>query len=175
MLDILQQRRSLRLFESRPVEPEKIELLTEAVLRAPSSRGLNPWEFIVVSDRDKLKALSKAKPHGAEFLAGAALAFVVAADPQRSDVWVEDCAIAAIIVQLTAVSLGLGSCWAQIRLRPHGDGRSAEAAVRDIVGLPEQMAVDCIIGIGYPRERKAGHPRQELPVAKIHREQFGNG
>lgn len=175
MLDILQQRRSIRLFESHPVEPEKIAALTEAVLRAPSSRGLNPWEFIVVTERDKLKALSKAKPHGAEFLAGAALAFVVAADPQRCDVWVEDCAIAAIILQLTAVSLGLGSCWAQIRLRPHGDGRSAEAFVREIVGLPEQLAVDCIIGIGYPRESKAGHDRQSLPFAKLHREQFGTG
>ncbi|MCM2263600.1 MAG: nitroreductase family protein [Desulfuromonadales bacterium] len=172
MLDILQKRRSIRQFEPRAVEQEKIEILTEAILRAPSSRGLNPWEFVVVTDPLKLQALGKAKAHGSGFLAGVPLAFVVAADPGRCDVWVEDCAIAAIILQLTAVSLGLGSCWAQIRLRPHDDGRSAEAHVRDVVGLPERMVVDCIIGIGYSRENKAGHARGSLPFDKIHHECF---
>lgn len=174
MLDILRQRRSVRQFEPRPVEQEKIEALAEAVLRAPSSRGRNPWEFVIVTDPLKLEALGRAKPHGAEFLAGAPLAFVIAADPERCDVWVEDCAIAAIILQLTAVSLGLGSCWAQMRLRPHGDGRSAEAYVREIVGLPERMQVDCIIGIGYPLGSLRGHAHDSLPFEKIHRERFGN-
>lgn len=174
MLDILRQRRSVRQFEPRPVEQEKIEALAEAVLRAPSSRGRNPWEFVIVTDPLKLEALGRAKPHGAEFLAGAPLAFVIAADPERCDVWVEDCAIAAIILQLTAVSLGLGSCWAQMRLRPHGDGRPAEAYVREIVGLPERMQVDCIIGIGYPLGSLRGHAHDSLPFEKIHRERFGN-
>lgn len=174
MLDILRQRRSVRQFEPRPVEQEKIEALAEAVLRAPSSRGRNPWEFVIVTDPLKLEALGRAKPHGAEFLAGTPLAFVIAADPERCDVWVEDCAIAAIILQLTAVSLGLGSCWAQMRLRPHGDGRSAEAYVREIVGLPERMHVDCIIGIGYPLGSMRGHARDSLPFEKIHRERFGS-
>jgi nitroreductase len=173
MLDLLQQRRSIRQFQPRPVEPGQIDLLVEAMLRAPSSRGRNPWEFVVVTDPGKLQALSRAKPHGAEFLAGAPLAIVIAADPQRCDVWVEDCAIAAIILQLTAVSLGLGSCWAQMRLRPHGDGRTAEAYVREVVGLPEQLAVDCIIGIGYPAEAKPGHPRGSLLFNQVHHEQFG--
>ena len=173
MLEILKKRRSIRRFEQRAVEPEKVEILIEALLRSPSSRGLNPWEFVVVTDPAVLQVLAKAKPHGAEFLAGAPLAFVIAADPQRCDVWTEDCAIAAITLQLTAVSLGLGSCWAQIRLRPHGDGGTAEAFVRTQVGLPESMSVDCIIGIGYPGEVKPAHPRNTLPFNKVHRERFG--
>lgn len=173
MLDILKKRRSIRKFEERAIEAEQVEALIEALLRSPSSRGLNPWEFVMVTDRDKLCALSRAKPHGAEFLAEAALAIVVAANPQRCDVWIEDCAIAAITVQLAAVSLGLGSCWVQIRLRPHGDGRSAEAYVREVVKLPEGMAVDCIVGLGYPREDKHGHARSSLPFNKVHREYFG--
>jgi nitroreductase len=172
MLDILQRRRSIRRFETRPVEPEKIDLLAEAALRAPSSRGLNPWEFVIVTDPATLQALGRAKPHGAEFLAAAPLAMVIAADPERCDVWTEDCAIAAIIVQLAAVSLGLGSCWVQIRLRPHGDGRTAEAYVREVVGLPDRLVVDCIIGIGYPAENKSPHPRSSLLTGKIHRERF---
>lgn len=172
MLDILQKRRSIRQFEARTVEREKIEILTEALLRAPSSRGLNPWEFVVVTDPARLQALAKAKAHGSEFLSGAPLAVVIAADPGRCDVWVEDCAIAAIILQLTAVSLGLGSCWVQIRLRPHGDGRSAEDYVREVVELPERLAVDCIVGIGYSRENKRGHEHSSLLFNKIHQERF---
>ena len=175
MLDILQKRRSIRRFEPRPVDPEQIETLIEAVLRAPSSRGRNPWEFVVVTEPATLKALAQAKQHGSEFLASAPLAVVIAADPERCDVWVEDCAIAAIILQLTAVALGLASCWAQIRLRPHGDGRSAEAYVREVVGLPEHLAIDAIIGIGYPGEVKPGHTRSSLPFDKVHREQFNGG
>ena len=173
MIEILRKRRSIRKFEPRAVEQEKVEILIEALLRAPSSRGLNPWEFVVVTDPAVLQSLARAKPHGAEFLARAPLAFVIAADPQRCDVWTEDCAIAAITLQLAAVSLGLGSCWAQIRLRPHGNGGTAEAFVREQVGLPEEMAVDCIIGIGYPDEVKPAHPHSTLPFNKIHRERFG--
>ena len=173
MLELLKQRRSIRRFEPRAVEQAKIDILTEAILRAPSSRGLNPWEFVIVTDPATLQVLGGAKPHGAEFLAGAPLAFVIAADAERCDVWTEDCAIAAIILQLTATSLGLGSCWAQMRLRPHGDGQTAEAFVRQLVNLPERMHVDCIIGIGYPGETKPAHPRRSLPFGKIHRERFG--
>jgi nitroreductase len=172
MLEILQKRRSIRQFQQRPVDPGTVELLLEALLRAPSSRGRNPWEFVVVTDPGKLSSLARAKPHGAEFLAGAALAIVIAADPQRCDVWVEDCAVAATILQLSAASLGLGSCWAQIRLRPHGDGRPAEAYVREVVGLPEHLSVACIVGIGYPAETKAGHSRSTLAFDRIHREQY---
>lgn len=173
MLELLKKRRSIRQFKARSVEQAKVNILVEALLRAPSSRGLNPWEFIVVTDPVKLQALGKAKPHGAGFLAGAPLAVVVAADPGRCDVWMEDCAIAAILLQMTAVSLGLGSCWAQIRLRAHGDGHSAEAYVREVVGLPERLAVDCIVGIGYPLEPLPGHAHESLPFGKIHYERFG--
>lgn len=174
MLELLRKRRSIRCFQPRAVETEKVDQLIEALLRAPSSRGRNPWEFIVVTEPEQLRALGGAKQHGAEFLAGAPLAIVVAADPERCDVWIEDCAIAAILVQLTAAALGLGSCWAQIRLRQRADGRSAEAAVRDVVGLPDRLQVACIIGIGYPAESKRGHPRSSLPFDKIHYGTYGH-
>lgn len=171
-LSLLQKRRSIRKFKPETIEAEKVEQLIEAVLRAPSSRGLNPWQFMVVDDRETLKRLARAKAHGSEFLGGASLAVAVCADPQRCDVWIEDCAIAAIILQLAAESLGLGSCWAQIRQRPHGEGRSAEAYVREVLGLPPSLAVECIVGIGYPDEHKSGHPRESLEFAKVHRNRF---
>ena len=172
LLNLLQKRRSTRQFKSTPITPEQIEQLSEAILRAPSSRGLNPWHFVVVDDPQLLARLAQAKAHGAAFLAGAPLAIVICADPTRSDVWVEDCAITAIILQLTAESIGLGSCWAQIRLRSNASGCSAEANVRKILELPEEWSVDCIIGIGQPLRRLPGHPRESLPVDRVHRNQY---
>jgi nitroreductase len=141
----------------------------EAALRAPSSRGRNPWHFVVVDQLRLLAGLAQAKAHGAEFLAGAPLAIVICAEPERCDVWIEDCAIAAIILQLTAESLGLASCWAQLRLRYRADGSSAEAYVKELLGLPSAWTVPCIIGIGTPQRRLPGHPRASLDFAKIHR------
>jgi nitroreductase len=173
VLSLLRKRRSIRQFKPQPIEAEKVEALIEAALRSPSSRGRNPWQFVVVDDTETLGRLARAKAHGSEFLAGAPLAVVVCADPQRCDVWVEDCAIAAILLQLAAESLELGSCWVQIRQRPHGDGRSAEAYVREMLGLPETLVVACIVGIGYPVRRPPGHPRASLSFDRVHRNRFG--
>ena len=76
-----------------------------------------------------LGKLAKSKQHGSEFLKNAPLAIVICADSTKSDVWVEDCSIAAIIIQLTALSLGLGSCWAQIRDRQHDYEITAEGYI----------------------------------------------
>jgi nitroreductase len=174
MLPLLQKRRSIRVFQKRPIEQEKIDLLVEAVLRSPSSRGRSPWEFVFVKEAEVISKLSRAKASGSEFLAKAPLAVVVAADPEVCDVWVEDCAIAAIILQLTAESLGLGSCWAQIRERLHGEGRSAEDYLKETLALPSRYRVLSVIGIGYPGEEKAGRPKEALPYQKIHTDRFGS-
>ena len=172
MLELLRQRRSIRRFKSQPVEAEKVAQLCEALLLSPNSRNRRPWEFVVVDQPELLQQLKTAKAHGTSFFASAPLAIVVAADPQQSDVWVEDCAIAAIVVQLMAEKLGLKSCWAQLRLRPHDDVQSASEYVRKLVELPIGMEVPVVIAIGYPDEEKAAHPRETLPDAKLHRNRY---
>jgi len=173
VLSLLQVRRSVRRFLPQPIEPEKLDRLLETALRAPSSRGRQPWEFVVVTDRDQLAALGQVKAHGAEFLAGAAMAVVICADPERCDVWIEDCAIAAMLLQLEAEVLGLGSCWAQLRLRQHADGRSAEAVARELLAIPPTYTVPVIVGFGYPAEKLAGHSRSALPWEKLHSGCYG--
>ena len=113
LIDLLRTRRSIRRFKDQPVEQEKLDLLLEAALRAPTSRGNTPWNFIVVTDRQRLARLAAAKVHGSGFLGNAPLAIVVCADPAKSDVWVEDAAIAATFIHLQATDLGLGRCWAR--------------------------------------------------------------
>ena len=172
MIEILRSRRSIRKFTSEKIAPETIEVLVEAALRAPSSRSINPWEFILVDDPELLRKLSEAKQHGSQFLKNAPLAIVVCADSTKSDVWVEDCSIAAIIIQLTAVSLGLGSCWAQIRNREHDNGHSSEAYIQELLGLPEQIRVETVLGIGHPAEKKIPLAAGKLQHDKIRRNRW---
>lgn len=167
MIELLRKRRSIREFTSEKINPDTIELLIEAALRAPSSRGINPWEFILADDPEMLKQLSLAKQHGSQFLKNAPLAIIVCADSSKSDVWMEDCSIAAIIIQLTALSLGLGSCWAQIRNRQHDNEKSAEAYIRELLGVPERIKVECILGIGHPAEQKKPISADKLQHDKI--------
>ncbi|MBL0714593.1 MAG: nitroreductase family protein [Desulfosarcina sp.] len=171
--DLIRNRRSMRQFLEQPIEQDKINALVEAALRAPSSRSLNPWEFILVDNRDQLTALAAAKPHGAAFLANAPLGIVVCADPQRCDVWVEDCSIAVIFVQLMAESLGLGSCWIQIRKRSHASGRPARDHIADLLHIPAHLSVEAMIAIGYPARQKTPHPFSALPFEKIHYSDYG--
>jgi len=172
-IDLLRARRSIRRFQDRPVEKEKIDLLIEAMLRSPSSRGLNPWEFIVVTEKESLAQLSQAKSYGSSFLKNAPLAIVVCADPKKCDVWVEDCSIASILLHLAATDLGLGSCWVQIRLREHDNQKMAQDYVAELLGLPKGMVVESIIAIGYPAEQQPGHPRSSLIDEKVSFDRYG--
>ena len=167
MLDILRRRRSTRHYTSQAIAPETLDQLREAVLRSPSSRSLDPWEFIFVTDKNLLAKLSTAKQHGAHFLRDAALGVVVLGDEAKADTWIEDCAIASIILQLACESLGLGSCWVQIRLRAFDESTSAETRVREILGIPPHLRVESIISIGYPAKSLTGHLRETLKDQKI--------
>ena len=166
-LPLAQKRRSIRKYLDQKVEDEKIDSLVEAVLRAPTSMGKNSWEFVVVTDPGLLEKLSNAKPHGANFLKNAALGIVVCANPQISDVWIEDASIASIFIHLAAAALDLGSCWIQIRERKHNDTETAEAYIARVLNLPPHLKVDSIIAIGYPAESKSAHPKERLPYDKV--------
>lgn len=166
MLDILRIRRSIRRYKDKDIEAETIDLLKEAALRSPSSRDIKPWRFFFIEDRDLLERLSRAKEHGSSFLEGAKLGVVVCADESESDVWIEDCSIAAIILQLAGQSLGLGSCWIQIRNRMYNSSLSSEDYVRNILGLPKGIKVESMISFGYPDEEKTPVQKEDLDYDK---------
>lgn len=166
-LDLISSRRSIRKFKQQPVEKEKTDILIEAALRSPSSRGLNPWQFIVIDDRTILEKLSKAKPHGADFLMKAPLGIAVCGDMSKSDVWVEDASIASVFIHLAAHDLGLGSCWIQIRKREHNSSKSADAYVKELLNIPDHIMVESIIAIGYPDQIKKGHKKESLNFHKV--------
>lgn len=167
LLETLHSRRSIRQFTNTPISQTQIDHLKEVALRAPTSRGLNPWRFAFVTNPVLLSKLAQAKTNGSAFLDNCKLAVVISADTSCSDVWIEDCSIAAICLQLAATDLGLGSCWAQIRLRPHDDNSSASEFVQSLLDMPDNRAVVSIIGIGHPNEKKEPHNKNDLPWAHI--------
>jgi len=167
MIGLLRARRSIREYSDRPIEPEKVELLKEAALRSPSSRNIDPWEFIFVDDRELLAGLSKCKPHGAEFLEHAALGIVVCGDSRESDTWIEDCSIASILIQMVAQSIGLGSCWVQVRNRMFDDGTTSERYIQDLLRIPEHIKVQSIIAVGYPAEQREPLSADDLKYWKV--------
>jgi nitroreductase len=172
MIDLLRTRRSIRKYTKDRIDGSITSVLMEALLRSPSSRNINPWEFILVDDRELLSKLARTREHGSSHLQDAALGIVVVADSKRSDVWVEDCSIAAILVQITAHDLGLGSCWIQIRNRDHSPAMSAERYVQELLGLPEHVKVECMVSIGHPGETKKPVPASALDHTKIKRNHY---
>ena len=170
--DLLKSRRSIREFQNKKVEKEKIDIILKSALLAPSSRSRRPWEFVVVTDKELLMKLSKCREHSSSFLADAPLGIVVIADPKTCDVWIEDASIASIIIQLTAQSLGLGSCWIQVRERYTANNERAGDYIKSILGIPPRYEVECMIAIGYPAEYKEPYDESNLAYGKIHYEKY---
>lgn len=172
MLDILMNRRSIRKYEEKEVEKEKIDSILKAALLSPSSRSRKPWEFVVVTEEGKLAKLSELRKMGGKFLKQSPVAIVIISDVEKCDVWVEDCTITGIIMQLEAEKLGLSSCWVQVRERMHNDVVTAEDYVKDILNIPSKYAVLSIISIGYKDEEKKAHSDDELDFNKVHYNEF---
>ena len=170
---LIRNRRSTRQFTDQPLAPEQTEAILRAALMAPASKRKNPWQFVVVEDKEMLGHLAECKPHGAEFLRGCALAVVVLADVMVSDVWVEDASIASIYMQLQAEDLGLGSCWCQIRNREREDESGAGEYVRRLLDIPYQMEVLSIIGFGHKAQERKPFDESRLQWEKVHINKFG--
>ena len=174
MLKLLYQRRSVREFTSREIDPVTVDKIIEGLLLSPSGRGLRPWEFIVVDDRKTIMDLSKSKEHGSSFLKDAPLAVVVLGSPEISDTWIEDTSIASFNALLMAESLGLGACWIQIRGRYHSFGKLSESYVKELLHIPENLAVESIIAFGFPDKKPKGYTRQSLPFERVHTNTYKN-
>ena len=171
--ELLEKRRSVKVYSERPVEAEKIDTIIEAALRSPSGRAARPWAFVVVTDKTLLEKLSVAKPQGAAFVKDAPVAIVVCGDPSASGLWVEDCSIAAVTMQYAALALGLGSRWAQMRGNNFKEGTTSTQYIAEFLGLPENLTVECIIAIGYPGEEMIPYKRDELRFDKVSYNRYG--
>ncbi|MBD5226431.1 MAG: NAD(P)H nitroreductase [Bacteroidales bacterium] len=165
---LLLSRRTIRKYTDQPVNPDDVKLIIEAALTSPSSKSVRPWQFVIVEDKDMLAQLGKCKPNYATSISNAPLAVVVTADMTKSDAWIEDASIAALLMQLQAQDLGLGSCWVEVRDRYDEAGEPAEDYVRQALGIPEEFGVLCIVSIGYKNEERRPIDPSKLLWEKVH-------
>lgn len=148
----LRERRSIREFENRPVEMEKVQGVLEAANAAPSAGNLQAYEVVRVSDQGVRSDLARAAL-GQTFIADAPVVLVFLADPLRSSVryggrgrdlyCIQDATIACAYAHLRAADLGLGSVWV---------GAFDDEAVRRAVGAPAEQRPIAILPLGYSGE-----------------------
>lgn len=175
-LELALKRRSIRKYLDRPVEQQKIKIILQAALASPSSKHLNPWEFVVVTDRNILTQMSTCRTYGSSMLNGSPLGIVVCMDAQATDTWQCDGAIAALNMLLCAEDLGLGGCWVHVNDRENqtqnGIAISADEHIRQLLGIPDNLKVLCVVSIGYKAEEKKSINTEKLQYEKIHYDKY---
>ena len=172
VLNAIKERRSIRKFTRVKIAPETTGILQEILLRSPSAKNGCPWEFIFVDDPGTIDRLKNSKSYGTRPLETSPLAVAVCADETTTDTWVEDCSIAGAMLQVAAHSLGLGTCWVHIRNRVNTENRSSEELVREILQIPGNYRVLCLIAIGIPDEKKEPKKQEALHFEKIRLNRF---
>ncbi|MBQ0119091.1 MAG: nitroreductase family protein [Bacteroidales bacterium] len=158
---LCQQRRSYRKFTSEPVSQEDLDYIMTCALMSPSGKRINPWQFVVITDENKLRRLKDCRSFGSGMFATAMAAVVVALDSSLTDTWQCDGAIAAQNILLAATDRGLGACWCHVYQR-----EQAEDIVRDVTNLPDQLTVLCMIAIGHKDEERKLYELAKLPYEK---------
>ncbi len=144
-------RTSVRAYQDKPVEKEKIQTMLRAAMAAPTGVDKRPWHFHVITDKTLLQALAKANPN-ARFVADAPLAIVVSGDMDKAadggarELWIHDCAASTENLLLAAHALGLGATWTSTF--PSEDRM---AAVKEALRLPDSLIPFNTIAIGYPQ------------------------
>ena len=166
--NVITNRRSIRKYSDVDIEANDLALILQAGLMAPSSMNTRPWHFVIVENKEQLEQLSQCKSVGAQPIANAKIAVVVAADATKSEMWIEDASIAAAYMQLQAESLGIGSCWIQVRGRLTADDQLSEDYVQQLLGIPETVSVECILALGHKGETKEPHSMEELLWERVH-------
>ncbi|AAK81480.1 nitroreductase [Clostridium acetobutylicum] len=172
MIDLLKTRRSIRKYKNKEIEKEKVDTLLKAALLAPTSMGKRSWEFIAVTNKNLISELSTARKMGSQFLKGAPLVIVVVENPEATDAYIEDGAIASTLIQVTAHSMGLGSCWCHVRNRDRIDYDTTEAFIKTLLNIPENLKVECMLGIGYPDEERKAYTDEDLALNKLHYDKY---
>ncbi len=144
-------RRSIRKFESRPIEKEKIDQLLRAGMQAPSAANQQPWEFIVVENKENLKNLAMASPY-AKPVEGSAVTFVLLANSDNFKVptgWQQDMGAVAQNILLEATHLDLGAVWLGV-----STSEVVADAIKDLYQLPDSIKPFAMIAVGYPDGQK---------------------
>jgi nitroreductase len=167
--DALRARRNVRRYTDRPIDQADLDRILEAARRTPSSVNQQAWEFVVVTDRDRLQELSKIWRYAAHVGTSAAtiaLVIPVSDDRDERDTYWYDVGQATMSIMLAAADVGIGSGHASV-----GD----QSLARRILGLPDDREVAILVALGYPTGRPLKpirRPNRRAFDDVVHRERW---
>ena len=162
-------RRSIRKYKNIQIEKEKIEKLLHAAMQAPSAGNQQPWEFLILENKETLGKLSKISPY-ATMLKEAPLAIIVLSNTEKMrfpEYWQQDLGAATQNILLEAVELGLGSVWLGV-----APLKEREDFIKEMFNLPNEVTPFNIIVLGYPSEGQENKFVDRYDEARVHFEEY---
>lgn len=168
-MNLLLDRRSIRKYKDEKISNEKIKMLIKAAMYAPSARNYQPWEFVIIDDRDVLDKIPEFHPY-AGMMKKASHGIVVCGDlnvEENVNYVNQNCSAATQNILLAAHGLGLGAVWLGVFPR-----EQRVNGLKELLGLPENILPVSLISIGYPAEEKKRPDRFDR--SKMHYNKWGN-
>ena len=163
LFEAIRSRRSIRAFSDKPLERQLLERIVDAGRFAATARNVQPWEFVVVSERGMLKSLAALADNG-RFIADAAACIAVFCSDTKY--YLEDGCAATQNMLLAAGGLGIGSCWVA------GDKKSYCNQVSALLAAPASLKLVSLIALGYPQDANIPNPQKRNLSEVIHLERF---
>jgi nitroreductase len=157
-------RRSIRAYTDKPITKEALETIVDAARFAPTARGVQPWEFIVITKQETLKRIGELAENG-KFVANAPACIAVYCLDTKY--YLEDGCAATQNILLASTSLGIGSCWVA------GDKKPYCSQISDLLNVPSTFKLVSMIALGYPESGNAFRITEKRSLNEvIHREKF---
>ena len=160
--EVLHTRRSIRQFLNRPVGEDLVKELLSAAMSAPTAGGIQPWRFVVITDREKLDKIPDFHPYEG-MIKQAPLAILVCGDTTSANYgkyWVQDCSAAMENLLLAARAKELASLWCGVHPVPE-----REQAFRELFNLPDTVSPLGLAILGYsetPLSHKERYVEQKV-------------
>jgi nitroreductase len=161
-LDAISKRASIREYEDKPVSDDLIEKIIDAGRRAPTARAVEPWEFVVIKDRNTLQKLGEIANTG-PFIKDAACCIVIFSHDTKY--YLEDGCAATENILLAVADLGLGACWVA------GDKKPYVKEVSDLLGASTDLKLISLIPVGWPKGEREQSKNRDLKEV-LHWEKF---
>jgi len=162
-MEAIFKRRSIRKYKDIKISDEIIEKLLRAAMAAPSAGNEQPWEFVVLKDKEVMKKITEIHPYS-KMLLNSDVAIVVCGDAEKEKFkgyWVQDCSAATENILLAAEAMDLGAVW--LGVYPIAD---RVEKLQEILNLPASVTPLSIIPVGYPDEEK--DPVDRFDKTRIH-------
>ncbi|MBQ3943488.1 MAG: nitroreductase family protein [Elusimicrobia bacterium] len=154
-------RKSVRKYSDKEIEQEKIDIILKCAMAAPSAMNKQPWEILVINDKEKLEKIAEILPN-ASYSKNSQVTIIVCGDKNVSEkFWEQDCSAVSENILLAAESLGLGAVWCAV----YPFDEKVEA-VKNLFELPENIVPLNVIPMGYPETNEDA--KEKYDSKKIH-------